>query len=159
MFYRRDTNCLLQAVPRRYFFHVLSNFTTSYLEKEKLIEFSTPEGQEELNNYANHPRRTVLEVLQDFPQATTNIPLEYMFELFQLIRPRALSIASSPKVTALQLYCCLISASFVRLVQLMKLSCLHVRTQGGVSIMMCITYLVLHSHFFVMCDASFGIRC
>ena len=92
---------VLQAVPRRYFFHVLSNFTTSDLEKEKLIEFSTPEGQEELYNYANRPRRTVLEVLQDFPQATANIPLEYMFELFQPIRPRAFSIASSPKVTAL----------------------------------------------------------
>ncbi|KDR16972.1 NADPH-dependent diflavin oxidoreductase 1 [Zootermopsis nevadensis] len=87
----------LNAVPRRYFFHLLSNFTTSDLEKEKLTEFSTPEGQEELYNYSNRPRRTVLEVLQDFPQATANIPLEYMFELFQPIRPRAFSVASSPK--------------------------------------------------------------
>lgn len=87
----------LNAVPRRYFFHLLSHFTASDLEKEKLIEFSTPEGQEELYNYSNRPRRTVLEVLQDFPHATANISLEYMFELFQPIGPRAFSIASSPK--------------------------------------------------------------
>jgi sulfite reductase alpha subunit-like flavoprotein len=78
---------------------LLSNFTTSDLEKEKLIEFSTPEGQEELYNYCNRPRRTILEVLQDFPHATANISLEYMFELFQPIGPRAFSIASSPKVS------------------------------------------------------------
>ncbi|XP_069679042.1 NADPH-dependent diflavin oxidoreductase 1 [Periplaneta americana] len=87
----------LNTVPRRYFFYLLSRFTTSDLEKEKLIEFTTPEGQEELYNYSNRPRRTILEVLQDFPHATANIPLEYVFELFQPIRPRAFSIASSPQ--------------------------------------------------------------
>jgi equilibrative nucleoside transporter 1/2/3 len=91
---------MLQAVPRRYFFHLLSNFTTSDLEREKLIEFSTPEGQEDLYNYCNRPRRTILEVLQDFPHATANISLEYIFELLQPIAPRAFSIASSPKVSA-----------------------------------------------------------
>jgi equilibrative nucleoside transporter 1/2/3 len=86
---------------------LLSHFTTSGLEKEKLVEFSTPEGQEELYNYSNRPRRTVLEVLQDFPQAAAKIPLEYMFELFQPIRPRAFSIASSPKVNCSVAFCLL----------------------------------------------------
>ncbi|PSN42116.1 hypothetical protein C0J52_02968 [Blattella germanica] len=87
----------LNVVPRRHFFHLLSFFTTSELEKEKLIEFTTPEGQEELYNYCNRPRRTVLEVLQDFPHSTANIDVEHLFELLQPIRPRAFSIASSPQ--------------------------------------------------------------
>nr|CAD7258918.1 unnamed protein product [Timema shepardi] len=86
----------LQATPHRYFFHLLSHFTTSELEREKLLEFTTAEGQEELYNYCHRPRRTVIEVLQDFSQTTPHIPLEYMFELFRPIKPRAFSIASSP---------------------------------------------------------------
>nr|CAD7392239.1 unnamed protein product [Timema cristinae] len=86
----------LNATPHRYFFHLLSHFTTSELEREKLLEFTTAEGQEELYNYCHRPRRTVIEVLQDFSQTTPHIPLEYMFELFRPIKPRAFSIASSP---------------------------------------------------------------
>ena len=35
----------IQGVPRRYFFELLSHFTTSELEKEKLQEFCSAEGQ------------------------------------------------------------------------------------------------------------------
>ena len=35
----------IQGVPRRYFFELLSHFTTSDLEKEKLQEFCSAEGQ------------------------------------------------------------------------------------------------------------------
>jgi sulfite reductase alpha subunit-like flavoprotein len=76
----------------------LSYFTDNELEKEKLQEFTTPEGQEELYNYCNRPRRTILEVLTDFPHATANLTLEYLFEIFSPIRPRAFSIASAPSV-------------------------------------------------------------
>ncbi|XKL63323.1 hypothetical protein PGB90_005687 [Kerria lacca] len=87
----------LNMVPRRSTFELLSHFTDSELEREKLIEFTSTAGQEELYNYCNRPRRTILEVLVDFPYATANIPLNYFFELFQPIRPRAFSIASSFK--------------------------------------------------------------
>lgn len=85
--------------PNRYIFQLLSYFTDSELEKEKLQEFTTPEGQEELYSYCNRPRRTILEVLADFPCATSNLPLEYFFEIFSPIRPRAFSIASAPSVS------------------------------------------------------------
>ena len=35
----------IQGVPKRYFFELLSHLTDSELEKEKLKEFTTPEGQ------------------------------------------------------------------------------------------------------------------
>ena len=35
----------LTCIPRRYFFELLAHFTTSDLEKEKLNEFCTPQGQ------------------------------------------------------------------------------------------------------------------
>jgi len=52
-----------QSIPRRSFFELLARFSgTNEIEKEKLIEFTTPEGQEELFSYCNRPRRTILEV-------------------------------------------------------------------------------------------------
>ena len=78
-----------QAIPGRYFFELLSKFTTDELEKEKFVEFTTAEGQQDLYEYCNKPRRTSLEVLNDFSIHTVpNIPLEYLFDLFPLIKPR-----------------------------------------------------------------------
>ncbi|XP_028408257.1 NADPH-dependent diflavin oxidoreductase 1-like isoform X2 [Dendronephthya gigantea] len=88
----------IQGVPRRYFFELLSHLTTSELEEEKLQEFNTAEGQEELYSYCYRPRRTALEVFQDFPYASKNITLEYLFDLITPLKPRAFSIASSIKV-------------------------------------------------------------
>ena len=53
---------LFQAIPRRYVFEVLAKVTTSDLEKDKLEEFLTPAGLEEMYSYCNRPKRTVLEV-------------------------------------------------------------------------------------------------
>lgn len=52
----------IAAVPRRSFFELLSTFATDELEHEKLVEFSSAAGQEELHIYCNRPRRTALEV-------------------------------------------------------------------------------------------------
>lgn len=52
----------IQSVPRRSFFEILSWFATNELEREKLVEFTTPEGQEELYSYCNRPRRNIIEV-------------------------------------------------------------------------------------------------
>ncbi|CAB3983279.1 NADPH-dependent diflavin oxidoreductase 1-like [Paramuricea clavata] len=87
----------IQGVPRRYFFELLSHLTDSELEEEKLQEFNTAEGQEELYSYCYRPRRTTLEVLEDFPHASKNITLEYLFDLISPLKPRAFSIASSIK--------------------------------------------------------------
>lgn len=85
----------LSARPKPRVFEVLSYNCENDLEKEKLQEFASFEGQEELLSYVNRPRRTVLEVLRDFPQATSKLTLELLFELFQPIKQRAFSIASS----------------------------------------------------------------
>ncbi|XP_064396442.1 NADPH-dependent diflavin oxidoreductase 1-like [Halichondria panicea] len=85
-----------QSIPRRSFFELLAHFSASNeMEKEKLLEFITPEGQEELFTYCNRPRRTILEVLQDFPTSTANLPFQYMIDLIPMLQPRAFSIASS----------------------------------------------------------------
>ena len=83
------------SVPRRSFFEWLSYFTTSDLETEKLREFCTAEGQEDMYDYANRPRRTIHEVLQEFRSA--EIPIEYIADIFPEIRPRQFSIASSSR--------------------------------------------------------------
>jgi len=74
----------------------LSKITNNDLEKEKLLEFSTAEGQEDLYAYCNRPKRTILEVLADFPHAAKCLTLDMMFDVLQPIKPRYFSIASSP---------------------------------------------------------------
>ncbi|XP_068191461.1 NADPH-dependent diflavin oxidoreductase 1 isoform X2 [Antennarius striatus] len=85
----------ISAVPRRSFFELLSAFATNELEKEKLVEFSSAAGQEELHSYCNRPRRTALEVLTDFPLTTAELKVDYLLDLFPEIQPRSFSIASS----------------------------------------------------------------
>ncbi|XP_065078561.1 NADPH-dependent diflavin oxidoreductase 1 [Ochlerotatus camptorhynchus] len=93
----------LTAIPRARAFAVLARTCPNELECEKLQEFSSYEGQEELFSYANRPRRTILEVLQDFPHAFGALTLAALFELFQPIKPRAFSIASSAASGKLQI--------------------------------------------------------
>jgi len=86
----------IQSIPKRYFFELLSHFTSDELEKEKFLEFNTAEGQQDLYEYCNRPRRNILEVLYDFRHTTPNIPVEYLWDLIPQIKPRSFSIASSP---------------------------------------------------------------
>ncbi|KFD51672.1 hypothetical protein M514_07368, partial [Trichuris suis] len=84
----------LQAVPRRLFFDILSHFAEDDMQKEKLLELSSPEGQEDLHDYCTRPRRTVVETLRDFASTVSKVPLEAWFDLLGTIRPRSFSIAS-----------------------------------------------------------------
>ncbi|CAJ1071062.1 NADPH-dependent diflavin oxidoreductase 1 [Xyrichtys novacula] len=85
----------IAAVPRRSFFELLSTFSTNELEREKLQEFSSAAGQDDLHSYCNQPRRTALEVLADFPHTTAELKVDYLLDLFPEIQPRSFSIASS----------------------------------------------------------------
>lgn len=85
----------ISAVPRRSFFELLSSFASNELEREKLLEFSSVAGQDELHSYCNRPRRTALEVLADFPHTTAELKPDYLLDLFPEIQPRSFSIASS----------------------------------------------------------------
>uniref|UniRef100_A0A3P9HZ33 NADPH-dependent diflavin oxidoreductase 1 n=1 Tax=Oryzias latipes TaxID=8090 RepID=A0A3P9HZ33_ORYLA len=87
----------IAAVPRRSFFELLATFATDELERDKLVEFSSAAGQDELNSYCSRPRRTALEVLADFPQTTAELKVDYLLDLFPEIQPRSFSIASSLK--------------------------------------------------------------
>ncbi|KAK6196081.1 hypothetical protein SNE40_001376 [Patella caerulea] len=90
----------ISGVPRRYFFELLSFFSNDEREQEKLKDFTTAEGQQDLYNYCNKTKRTYLEVMQDFPQTSPRIPFEYLFDLIPPLKPRAFSIASSQKAYA-----------------------------------------------------------
>ncbi|KAK3868276.1 hypothetical protein Pcinc_026317 [Petrolisthes cinctipes] len=85
----------IQAIPQRYFFELLSYFTKDETEREKFLEISSSEGQQALYDYCNRPKRSILEVLADFPHTRQNIPFEYIFDLVPSIRARPYSIASS----------------------------------------------------------------
>lgn len=52
----------IASVPRRSFFELLACLSPHELEREKLLQLSSPQGQEELYSYCNRPRRTILEV-------------------------------------------------------------------------------------------------
>ncbi|CAL1568163.1 unnamed protein product [Knipowitschia caucasica] len=92
-----ETYLDIAAVPRRSFFELLSTFAKDELEREKLLEFSSAAGQEDLHAYCSRPRRTALEVLADFPNTTAEIKVDYLLDLFPEIQPRSFSIASSLK--------------------------------------------------------------
>ncbi|KAM4131608.1 hypothetical protein ACJW30_01G187800 [Castanea mollissima] len=82
------------APPRRYFFEVMSFFATAPHEKEKLQYFSSPEGRDDLYQYNQKERRSVLEVLEDFP--SVQMPFEWLVQLVPPLKTRAFSISSSP---------------------------------------------------------------
>lgn len=93
----------LNVVPRPRVFHLLAINCTDELEREKLLELSSPEGQEDLFTYANRPRRNILEVLRDFHKATSKLNIQLLFEIFQFIKTRSFSIASCPEHGTLDL--------------------------------------------------------
>lgn len=81
------------GVPRRSFFEMLAYFTTDENHTERLREFASPEGQEDMWAYCARPRRNIGEVLFDFQPF--DIPFDYMLDLFPQLQPRSFSIASS----------------------------------------------------------------
>ena len=62
------------------------------------MEFCSAEGLDDLYDYCNRPRRTILEVLNDFPHAITQLTINQLFDFMPSIKPRSFSIASSQKV-------------------------------------------------------------
>ncbi len=82
------------SVPRnRYFFELLAHFTDDALHKERLQELVQPEFLDDLYNYCYRPRRTFVEILQDF--ASVRIPLTYLLDVFPLMKFREFSISSA----------------------------------------------------------------
>ncbi|XP_035829247.1 NADPH-dependent diflavin oxidoreductase 1 [Aplysia californica] len=94
----------INSVPRKSFFELLKYHADDELEREKLEEFCTPEGQEELYSYCNRVKRTILEILEDFHKTSKRIPFDHLFDVIPALQPRAFSIASSIKAHPTQLH-------------------------------------------------------
>ncbi|EGO02944.1 hypothetical protein SERLA73DRAFT_102999 [Serpula lacrymans var. lacrymans S7.3] len=99
------TNYLdFNAVPRRSFFQLLRHFATGELEKEKLDDFVSTEGADDLYDYCYRVKRTIYEVLSEFRSVV--IPRDYIFDLFPPMRPRQFSIASSIQQHPREIHLC-----------------------------------------------------
>ena len=101
----------LNSIPRMSFFELFAQLATDELEKEKLNEFISPGGLEELFNYCHRPRRTLIEIFYDFPKTTLNVnSLELLLDLIPCMKPRAFSIASSPALhgSKIQILCAVV---------------------------------------------------
>lgn len=85
-------NLDITAVPKRAFLREMTHFTTHENEKDRLRSFTQSDSQQEFYDYTSRPRRTILEVLQDFPGV--KIPVESALDMFPLIRGREYSICN-----------------------------------------------------------------
>ncbi|CAE6516267.1 unnamed protein product [Rhizoctonia solani] len=94
----------INSVPRKSFIELLAHFTKDQMETDKLREFCTTEGLDELFDYTTRVRRTILEVLLEFRSAL--VPKEYIADLFPELRPRQFSIASSLSVHPSEIHLC-----------------------------------------------------
>lgn len=86
----------IMAVPRRSFFALIYHFASDPDQKERLLEFARPEDPEFLEDYfdyATRPRRSILEVLQEF--TSVKIPYQHLLGILPPIKPRQFSIASA----------------------------------------------------------------
>ena len=87
------TNALdIMAIPRRSFFSRIAHFTTDVFQHDRLVEFTNPEFIDELFDYTTRPRRSILEILQEFD--TVNVPLSHLLDVIPMVRGRQFSIAS-----------------------------------------------------------------
>ncbi|KAF5750028.1 hypothetical protein HS088_TW03G00357 [Tripterygium wilfordii] len=84
------------TMDRTLFFQVMSFFASAQHEKERLQYFASPEGRDDLYQYNQKERRTVLEVLEDFP--SVQMPFEWLVQLVPPLNQRAFSISSSQLV-------------------------------------------------------------
>ncbi len=82
----------LQAIPHRSFFALIAHFTDDQFHKDRLLEFTKPEYIDELYDYTTRPRRSILEVLQEFE--SVKIPWQWAANILPELRGRQFSIAS-----------------------------------------------------------------
>ena len=82
----------IHAIPRRSFFAAVANYTSDDMHKTRLVEFTDPQYLDEYYDYATRPRRSIVEILQEF--ASVRIPWQEVVNIFPPLRPRLFSIAS-----------------------------------------------------------------
>ncbi|KAL8689373.1 MAG: hypothetical protein Q9224_004653, partial [Gallowayella concinna] len=82
----------VRAIPRRSFFSMIAHFTDDGMHKERLLEFTDPQYIDELYDYTTRPRRSILEVLQEFD--SVKIPWQWAANVIPNLRGRQFSVAS-----------------------------------------------------------------
>ena len=82
----------LNSIPRRSFFSLIAHFTDDPDHKERLQEFTKPQFLDELYDYTTRPRRSILEVLQEFH--SVKVPWQWAARLIPDLKGRQFSIAS-----------------------------------------------------------------
>ncbi|KAI9894541.1 MAG: NAPDH-dependent diflavin reductase [Vezdaea aestivalis] len=88
----------LLSPPRRTFFTSVLPFATSDAERSRLSDFADPLRPDELHDYTTRPRRSILEVLADFPSVC--IPISAVLAIFPPLKGRQFSIASGGPLTS-----------------------------------------------------------
>lgn len=86
----------ITAIPKRLFFEEIAFYTDDPLHRERLREFSNPGLSDEFYDYTSRPRRSMLEVLQDFP--SVKIPYQHVPSIFPVMRGRSYSAASGGRL-------------------------------------------------------------
>ncbi|KZM23568.1 NAPDH-dependent diflavin reductase [Ascochyta rabiei] len=86
-------NLDILSIPRRSFFAQLAHYTNDEFHKARLLEFTDPEYIDELYDYTTRPRRSILEVLQEFE--SVKIPWQRVCSIIPTLRGRQFSIASA----------------------------------------------------------------
>lgn len=82
----------INAIPRRSFFGAIANYTSNEMHKERLLEFTDPQYLDEYYDYATRPRRSMIEILQEFD--SVQLPWTDATNIFPPLRPRQFSVAS-----------------------------------------------------------------
>ncbi|TID15326.1 sulfite reductase flavoprotein alpha-component [Venturia nashicola] len=82
----------IMSIPRRSFFAHLIHCTEDEMQLDRLKEFTDPQYIDELFDYTTRPRRSILEVLDEF--TTLTVPWQKICSIIPLIRGRQFSIAS-----------------------------------------------------------------
>jgi sulfite reductase alpha subunit-like flavoprotein len=83
------------APPRRTLFELLARAASEPREAERLALFASAEGRDNLFRYVTKERRSLAEVLDDFPSCVP--PLAALLQAAPRARPRLYSIACSPE--------------------------------------------------------------
>jgi sulfite reductase alpha subunit-like flavoprotein len=86
------------SIPRRSFFAQLAHYTNDEFHKARLLEFTDPQYIDELYDYTTRPRRSILEVLQEFE--SVKIPWQRVCSIIPTLRGRQFSIASAMNPSA-----------------------------------------------------------
>ncbi|OCL11490.1 riboflavin synthase domain-like protein [Glonium stellatum] len=90
----------IMSIPRRSFFAKLAHFTNDAFHRERLLEFTNPEYIDELYDYTTRPRRSILEVLQEFE--SVRIPWQHVCSVIPSMRGRQFSIASGGRLKTVE---------------------------------------------------------